>query len=279
MPRFLQRISVEQVQQGEFYQESLLYRRVCSQPRKETHPNRGTWPRVRWRGAARSEHNNSAAQQARLVHVAKHEASPGSTGALGGSPARLEAPLRAALRRVRLRAKGSAEPAQPARPGPGVTPALPQRLWQGGGLWAGPPPLTEPQHRDAVAAGNRHRGDTARTGPARRCHNALRLGTTTPGLPCAPTAPRAAGSRARGAGKLGVGKGAAVSQETRSRETGSWEPGCPRTWGRVPASGAACGAPAEPGSVSPLRPAAAGRGPRACCTWWGWAWGMPRTSR
>lgn len=50
----------------------------------------------------------------------EHEASPSHTGALGGA----EAPVRAALRRVRLRAKRSAEPAEPARPGRGVTPAL-----------------------------------------------------------------------------------------------------------------------------------------------------------
>lgn len=125
--------------------------------------------------------------------------------------ARQEAPLRAALRRVRLRAKRSAEPAEPARPGPGVTPALGQCLWQGGGLWAGPPPLTEPQHRDAVAAGEQHRWDTARTGPARSCHDPAEARDYNSQRPLRPD-------------------GTAGSRETRNRElgnreTGIWEPG------------------------------------------------------
>ncbi|XP_056353824.1 LOW QUALITY PROTEIN: diphthine methyl ester synthase [Oenanthe melanoleuca] len=69
----------------------------------------------------------------------------------------------------------------------------------------------------------------------------LRPGTTTPSGPCAPTAPRAAGKRGAGAGKRGTAK-----RGTGNRERSSWEPGCPRTWGRVPA----CGSPADPASAS-----------------------------
>lgn len=233
MPRFLQRISVEQVQQGEFYQESLLYRRVCSQPRKETHPNRGTWPRVRWRGAACSEHNNSAAQQAGLVHVAKHEASPGSTGALGGSPARLEAPLRAALRRVRLRAKGSAEPAQPARPGPGVTPALPQRLWKGAGSGQArrhlPSPSTGMLWPLATGTAGTPPGPGPPAAAITRCGSGLQLPASPaprrrrgqPGAGREEPGNGESGKERLGAGKRGAGKRGAGSQAVPAPGAGS----------------------------------------------------------
>lgn len=148
---------------------------------------------------------------------------------------------RAALRRVRLRAKGSAEPAEPAKPGPGVTPALSQRLWQGGGLWAGSLPLTEPQHRDAVAAGDRHHRDTARTGPAPRCHNPAAARDYNSRQPLRPIRP--AGSREPG---------------ERSRETGSCEPGS--EW--LGAGKRGIGSQAVPGAGAGSRRAVERAGPR-----------------
>lgn len=212
------------------YSRVNFIRRVCSKEksapklRKKTHLNHQTTahgPGSGGRGAVLCCEHAALPTRPSRSHLAGARSFTRQHRGCGRSPgpARLSSAggsARAALRRVRLRAKGSAEPAEPARLGPGVTPALSQCLWQGGGLWAGPPPLTEPQHRDAVAAGDRQHGDTARTGPARRCHNPAAARDYNSRQPLSPNG--AAGSWEPGERSRETGT---VSREARSREPGN----------------------------------------------------------